>query len=152
MRFATPTVWRKPNDHENDCYFCAQTLKGIYRNNCQTLIYPNLSLAMKPVLYSEELPVPNFSVLPQLSLCSSDKNFSLTDVDRDEEFSVETTLKLFSHIELNYLVRDLSLPKNSTELLTFRLKEKNLLENGVCVTFFLSRHENFLPFSPRNKS
>ncbi|KAI0986960.1 hypothetical protein GJ496_007758 [Pomphorhynchus laevis] len=133
MRFAIPMVWRKPNNHGNDCYFRAQNLKNINRNSFQTLIYPNLTSAMRPVLHSEEQPVPNFSALHHLSSSSSDQDFSLKDVDKDEEFSDETTPKLFSQIELNDLVRDLTLPKNSAELLTSRLKENNLLENDVYV-------------------
>ncbi len=40
----------------------------------------------------------------------------------------------------------MNLTKNSAELLASRLKEKNLLENGVRIIFHRSRHEEFLSF------
>jgi hypothetical protein len=101
---------------------------------------------MRPVPHSEELPVPIFSVLPQITLLSPEGDSSPEDDTRDEDFSVETIPQLFSQVELNDLVRDLNLPKNSAELLASRLKEKNLLENGVRITFYRSRHEDFLSF------
>ncbi|KAI0983561.1 hypothetical protein GJ496_007294 [Pomphorhynchus laevis] len=79
-----------------NCYFCAQNFKVINRANRQTLIFHNLTSSMRPVPHSEELPAPDFSVLFKLSLSSSDEDFSHIDVDKDAEFSVETTPKLFS--------------------------------------------------------
>ena len=58
--FAIPMVWWEPKDHCNDCYFCAVKTKGINRKNRNSLTYPNLNSAMRPVPNSEELPVPCF--------------------------------------------------------------------------------------------
>ena len=52
----------------------------------------------------------------------------------------------FSQNELNDLVRDLSLSKSSSELLASILKEKNLLSNGTCITFYRHRHQELLHF------
>ena len=52
----------------------------------------------------------------------------------------------FSRNELNDLVRDLNLSKSSSELLAFRLKEKNLLSNGTRITFYCNRQQEFLHF------
>lgn len=146
MRFAIPMVWREPSDHMNDCYFCGINLKGINRKNRQTLVYPNLASAIRPVPHSEELPVPVFSVLPQITLPSTEENSSPEDDTNDQDFSVETLPQQFSQGELNDLVRDLNLPKYSAELLASRLKEKNVLEKGVPISFYRRRHEEFLSF------
>ena len=50
---------------------------------------------------------------------------------KDEDYVVEAEPpQLFSQSELNDLLRDLSLSKESSELLASRLKEKNLLLPG----------------------
>ncbi len=127
MRFAIPLVWREPKNHVDDCYFCALNLKGINRKNRQTLFYRNLASAIRPVPHSEELPAPTFSVLPQITLPSTEEHSSPEDDTRGQDFSVEALPQLFSQVELNDLVRNLNLPTNAEELLASRLKEKNLL-------------------------
>ncbi len=102
---------------------------------------------MRPVPHSEELPVPIFSVLPQITLPSTEVDSSPEDDTRNQDSSVENLPQLFSKVERNDLVRDLNLPKNSAELLAARLKDKNLLENGVRITFYRSRHEEFIYFT-----
>ncbi len=129
-----------------DSYFCALNLKGINRKNRQTLVYRNLAFAIRPVPHSEELPVHIFSVLSQITLPSTEEDSSPEDDTRYQDFSVEALPQLFSQVELNDLVRDLNLPKISAQLLASRLKEKNLLENGVRIIFYRSRHEEFLSF------
>ncbi len=146
MKFAIPMVWREPKNHVDDCYFCALNLKGINRKNRQTLVYRNLASAIRPFPHSEEIPVPIFSVLPQITLPSTEEDSSPQDDTRDQDFSVKALPQLFSQEELNDLVLDLNLPKHSAELLAYLLKEKNLLENGVRITFYRSRHEEFLSF------
>ncbi len=101
----------------DDCYFSALNLKGINRKNRQTLVYRNLASATRPVPHSEELPVPIFSVLPQITLPLTEKHSSPEDDTRDQDFSIEALPQLFSQVELNDLVRDLNLSKNSAELL-----------------------------------
>ncbi len=96
MRFAIPMVLREPKNHVDDCYFCALNLKGINRKNRQTLAYHNLASAIRPVPHSEELPVPIFSVLPQITLPSTEEHSSPEDDTRDQDFSVEALPQLFS--------------------------------------------------------
>ena len=47
---------------------------------------------------------------------------------------------LISQTELDYLVRDLSLSKEKSELLGSRLKEWNLLQSGATVLHFRNHH------------
>ncbi len=116
------------------------------RKNWQTLVYRNLASTIRLVPHSEELLVPISSVLLQITLPSTEEDSSPEDDTRDQDSSVEALPQLFLQVELNYLVCDLNLPKNSKELLAPRLKEKKLLENGVRITFYRSRNEEFLSF------
>ena len=59
MNFAIPMVWREPQDHSSDCYFCITQIKRISSKSKHTVKYPNLPSAMRPVPHSEDLPIPN---------------------------------------------------------------------------------------------
>jgi len=53
LRFAIPMVWREPKDHCNDCYFCAVKTEGINRKNSNSLTYPDVDSAIRPVPHTE---------------------------------------------------------------------------------------------------
>ena len=151
LKFAIPMVWREPKDHYSDCYFCAVKTTGINRKNKKTLDYPNLASAIRPVPHSLELPIPVFEGLPELNLLSDVENDasssdSTPSLDKDSFHPAVLPRLLFSQGELNDLVRDLSLSKESSELLASRLKEKNMLEPGTQITFYRKRHTEFLPY------
>ena len=120
------------------------------------MTYPNLDSAIRPVPHSEELPVLVFKGLPQLqsSLSSQEENIS-SDSDEtlaDNDFPPSLlSPQLLSQGELNDLARDLNLSKESSELLTSRLKEKNLLKPGTFITFHRKRHEEFSPYFTQEK-
>lgn len=153
MNFGIPMIWREPSNHVTDCYFCAINIMGINRKNRTTLEYPNLPSAMRPTPHSEEIPVPVFE----------DKSIEESSSSQDETQSIATTddasflddndeqPKLFSQNELNDLVRDLNLPKDSAELLASRLKDKNMLNGKVKVSFFRTRHQEFLRYFAQEK-
>ncbi|QQP31526.1 Uncharacterized protein FKW44_025149 [Caligus rogercresseyi] len=144
LKFWIPMVWREPFDHATDCYFCAINTTGINRKNRQSLQYPDLPSARRPVAHCEDIPVPAFTQLPD-----SDDEATITDERGDtEEFEYEAQdgPQTFSQCELNDLVRDLSLSKISSELLASRLKEKNLLGKDVRITFFRRRHEDYMGY------
>ena len=48
-------VWREGKDPIMDCYFCKIKLIGINHKNKQ---YPNIPSAIRPILHSPDLPVP----------------------------------------------------------------------------------------------
>ncbi|QQP48982.1 Uncharacterized protein FKW44_009477 [Caligus rogercresseyi] len=144
LKFGIPMVWREPFDHATDCYFCAINTTGINWKNRQSLQYPDLPSARRPVAHCEDIPVPAFTQLPD-----SDDEATITDERGDtEEFEYEAQdgPQTFSQCELNDLVRDLSLSKISSELLASRLKEKNLLGKDVRITFFRRRHEDYMGY------
>jgi len=54
---------------------------------------------------------------------------------------------LFDQAEINDIIRDLNLPKQSSEMLALRLQEKHLLHPGTNITFCQNREQEiFLVF------
>ncbi|UYV66554.1 hypothetical protein LAZ67_4002056 [Cordylochernes scorpioides] len=144
MPFAVPMIWREPKDHSSDCYFCLTKTIGITSKSRHTVEYPDLPSAMKPVPHSDILPVPQ----PPENVIFSDD-----DSDRREQQWDDTNFEagalsephLLTQGDLNDLVRDLDLSKNS-ELLGSRLKGWNLLHKGTKVCFFRKRQDEFQDF------
>ena len=131
LRFGIPTVWRKPKNHFNNCYFCAVNMKAINRKNKNFLVYPNLESAIRSIPHCNEIPVPVFKGLPELELPGSKEDQdSVLSTDSSEATVLDvgflpfSLLQLFSQGEPNDLTRDLNLSQESPELLALRLKEK----------------------------
>jgi len=121
LKFGIPMVWREPTNHVTDCYFCAVDVTGINRKNRGSLKYPDLQSARRPVAHCDEIPVPICGELPDIS----DEDVSSVE-EHEEEAEVvfeDDARHPFSQNELNDLVRDLSLSKDSAELLASRLKD-----------------------------
>jgi len=53
---------------------------------------------------------------------------------------------LFDKAEINDVIRDSHLPKQSSELLASRLQEKHLLHPGTKNTFYRNREQECFPF------
>lgn len=117
-------VWREPTIHVTDCYFCAVDVTGINRKNRGSLKYPDLQSARRLVAHRNEIPVPIFGELPDIS----DDDASSVEGHKEEVVVLEDDAPHpFSQMRLNDLVRDLSLSKDSAELLASRLKRKTPL-------------------------
>ncbi|GFU51057.1 uncharacterized protein TNCV_2414851 [Trichonephila clavipes] len=54
--------------------------------------------------------------------------------------------ELFSQSDLNDLARDLGLPKDTAEVLGYRLKERHLLNSDVSFSWYRFRAKEFVPF------
>lgn len=92
--------------------------------------------------------MPIFGELPDIS----DEDASSVEGHEEEEVVLEDDAPHpFSQKELNDLVRDLSLSKDSAELLASRLKEKNLLSDSARISFFRNRHQEYLRFFSEEK-
>ena len=63
-----------------------------------------------------------------------------------EVSSLSTNPKPFSQGQLNDLVRDLNLSKESSELLASRLGEHGVLDSGTKITFYRNRDDLLLRF------
>ena len=125
MPFGVPMIWREQTDHISDCYFCMTNVQGFSKKNKKKIEYPNLPSAMRPVPHSDEVPIP---IPPDtLSETLSITDSSSSEVDEDEFVaSGSITPKLMSQSDLDDLVRDLDLPKESAELLGSKLVSKNI--------------------------
>ncbi|XP_075210157.1 uncharacterized protein LOC142317476 [Lycorma delicatula] len=103
-------------------------------------------LAICPVPHGPSVPVP--SVPEKLEDILNNSETELQDDCNDNDdvdfISSSSELQLFSQHELNDLVRDLSLPKNSAELLGSRLK-KNLLVSDTSFSWYRFREKSLLP-------
>jgi hypothetical protein len=67
----------------------------------------------------------------------------------DADFTVDLQFNEFHRIteeELNYLIRDLDLPKSKAELLGSRLQQWNLLKENVRISVYHKRHEDPVQF------
>ena len=108
-------VWREPTNYVTDCYFCAIDVTEINRKNRDSLKYPDIQSARRLVAHWDEIPVPSFEELPDIS---DDDASSVKGYDNEEEVVLEDNdPHQFSQKVLNYLVRDLSLSKDSAEYL-----------------------------------
>ena len=150
MNFGIPMIWREQKNHVDDCYFCLINMKGYNRKNKHHVSYPNLDSALRPIPHSDQIPVPAFTNLPELEeegfISSSDQSQGEEDVDFQSASCLSDKPMLFNQLELNDLVRDLYLPKQSAELLASRLQEKRVLHPGTSVTFYRKREEKFLKY------
>ncbi|GFV35888.1 uncharacterized protein TNCV_2866471 [Trichonephila clavipes] len=77
-------------------------------------------------------------VFDQISHISNDSDDGYDPGTNDPE--------LFSQSDLNDLVRDLGLSKNTAEVLGSRLKERHLLNSGVLFSWYRFREKEFVPF------
>jgi len=116
MLFTIPMVWSEPEVHSSDCYFCLTSITGITSKSEHTVKYPDMAPAMRPILHSEELPVPK----PLENLTFSDDNSDSDDhgkqewdnVDSDptsEATSSSYEPSLLTQGDFNDLVHDLNL-------------------------------------------
>ena len=99
---------------------------------------------------SDKVPVPIFTKLLDIDedkLRSSTSSTNSDDDDEEQDIAHEAwnagRVSLYSQSELNYLTRDLNLPKQFSKVLTSRLQEKHLLKSGTSVSFYRNREENF---------
>ena len=54
-----PMGWREQADHTNDCYFClVPPVKGLFRKKTHSIIYPNISSAVRLVPHRIGIPIP----------------------------------------------------------------------------------------------
>ena len=149
LKVGVPMVWREPKNHVDDCYFCPINVKGFNKKNKQHLQYPNMHSAMRPIPHSDKVPVPIFTKLPDIDedqLRSSTSSTNSDDDYEEQDIAHEAwnagRASLYSQSELNDLIRDLNLPKQSAEVLASTLQKQHLLKAGTSVSFYRNREEN----------
>ena len=150
FNFAVPMVSREPRNHADDCYFCLINITGFNASSWKKIKYPNLRSAMRPVPYSDDLPVHTPPVNKDL-LSSSDEEMPSRE-DSAESIPLEDIESTYSGTsgnephwitqeDLNDLARDLYMSKQQSELLAPRLKQWNLVQKDVRITSFRNRNK-----------
>ena len=135
-------IRREPKNHCQDCYFCLTKTKGFSFKQRDKITYPNLDSARTPVPHDDSMPppVPHQHGLDATDNSADDDNSdgltssNYTDSDNTEDFI------LFSQKHLNDFIRDLCLSKEKAELLALRLKERNMVEKDVKVSYYRKRN------------
>ena len=150
LRHAIPKIWREPQNHFSDRYFCSVSIAGLNQKKRTSVTNPSLPSAIRPVQHSDELPVPVFQKDRYTKHDESDSDVIDEHFGYDPDFVQESVPETFSQSELNDLVRELSLSKESAELLASRVNEKHLLARDTKVTFYRNRDAELIPFFEEN--
>ena len=120
MPFAISRIWREPQNHIDDCYFCMVDISRFRKTkNRHDIAYPSIPSSIAPVPHSSELPLPKLpsNKAPEHLPVSqdmeedSDGEFNKSHPDRNSEPHFP------SQQELDDLVRDMGLTKSNAELL-----------------------------------
>jgi hypothetical protein len=104
MPFGIPMVWREPQNHYDDCYFCLCNVSGCKKRNKVGIKHPNLSSAIRPVPHGPDdtIPAPPAQLEDVESSCSSestvndDVDFSPDDEDRTPQIFYPNRVEQFS--------------------------------------------------------
>ena len=156
MRFGVPMVWREPQNHHDDCYICMVDMTGWNQQKKKEWCYPDIESARRPVLQCAEVPVSTFTSLPHLTEDETPLE-AIKDTDSSCSNYISTSMgakassfganpKPFSQGQLNDLMRDLNLSKESCEILASRLGEHGILDSETKITFFQNRDNLLLQF------
>ena len=148
FKFAVPMVWREPPNHIDDCYFCLTKTSGFTASSRKKINYPNLSSVMRPIPYTEDLPILTPPVVEDL-LYESDDEPPLKNNDFTSSAICGGKPHLISQKDLNDLVCDLYLSIQHSELLASQLKQWNLVQEDIRIT---SRHRDFTSLFSMEKS
>ena len=113
-----------PSVSVNTAYF--------YVKNKHKSIYPNVDFARRPIAHYDTLPVPmppadgldSIEDVVDEDEASERSPRASTDPDYVSDKSLES--QTYNHAEVNDLVRDLAPSKEKSEILSSRLKEKEL--------------------------
>ncbi|CAD6218297.1 GSCOCG00011430001-RA-CDS [Cotesia congregata] len=97
------------------------------------------------------MPVPHPSSISDLSSTSSEQNLQRQESTEVYEPILNQPQK-FTQGELNDLVRDLNLSKESAQLLRSRLHAKHLLAPNTYFAWYGKREEEFVPFFSQEES
>jgi hypothetical protein len=106
------------------------------------ITYPNLLSAIGPFLIEPDLTVRS---LPDNLSGESESSYlqSHTEELHFEPHQYDRPIDKFTKSELNYLIRELQLTKEKSELLGSRLREKNILASGVKFSWYRNREKEF---------
>ena len=134
-------IWREPNYHFHEYYFCLVDLKGFNRHQEKISHYSELESSGRPMPYCEEASVTEFSDLPDVFMVYDafykEVESSASDGSRSVfERSSSSIPEQFKKEELSDLIRDLNLSKEGAEVLASRFKDKICLRTGASILLY----------------
>ena len=97
----------------------------------------DLPSSLRPGKHCEELPVTNCPASVSRDSCNRETN---DDIPYDVP-SIEVEPHFLNQSEFNDLIRDFGLTKSNAEILIYRLKEWNLLDESCRITTQRERHK-----------
>ncbi|XP_076799828.1 uncharacterized protein LOC143444920 [Clavelina lepadiformis] len=125
MSFVVPRVWREPQNHHDDCYFCMINISKYCKiSGRRAMAYPSTPSSIAPVPHSEALPIPNPP--SNIEMYSGEDSATASEnADTDAQYAPTTSSPPHfpTKKELDDLIRYLGLTKSGAELLTSRLNE-----------------------------
>ncbi|KRY96484.1 hypothetical protein T11_9672, partial [Trichinella zimbabwensis] len=96
LPFGVPMVWREPQNHVDDCYFCLSNVRGYNAKNRKYISYPNLPSAIRPVPHGPDVPIPSPPDSMDTIVLSDEGSGRETITDSDFEMEHENTPQLFT--------------------------------------------------------
>ena len=132
--------------------FCMVDMFGWNQRKKKDWYYPDIESARRLIPRCAEAPVPVFTSLPVLTADemlleaiddtdSSDSSNNCSSSMAAAASLLSAKPKPFSQGQLNDLVRDLGLSKESSEILVSRLGEHGILDSRTKITFYLDRDD-----------
>ncbi|CAD6221956.1 GSCOCG00011665001-RA-CDS, partial [Cotesia congregata] len=144
-------IWREQINHIDDCYFCCTNVKGFNARNKNKIVYANVTSATRPISHGPNIPVPLPISISYLSSTSSEQNLQSQESNKNFKPILNQPQK-FTQGELNDLIRDLGLSKESAQLLGSRLHTKNLLAPNTLFAWYRKREKEFVTFFSQKES
>ena len=152
MPFAVPVVWREPSNHSSDCYFCLTPPMAscTNRKRKQSIDYPNIPSAIRPVPHREDLPVPEppeeYNLNSEMEEEDTEKTTSQrTYRSRLPRSSIWVTSQTYTK-RTEWSSTRLDLPKVKAELLASRMKQWKFLDEGVKISLYRYRQKDLEEF------
>lgn len=95
LPFAVPMVRREPSDRISDYYFCITKIVGYSKKQNGKVEHPNFSSTLRPIPYSQELPVP--ITLLNLEVMFPDDSYSSSACDSQLPEITSCGLRFYNH-------------------------------------------------------
>ena len=148
LRYGIPIFWREPENHSDDCYFCSCNVQGFNLKNKKDISYSKNQSAIRPISYGPGVPIPSPPDSFDDNLNDHETLVQQGGSEKDGDcYNPCTTDPIpFSQSQLNNLLRNLGLPKDSAEVVGSRLKDKNMLAPGTSFSWYRSREKEFVSF------